>query len=202
MQSSPITSLGREDDRALDHVAQLAHVAGVVVGEQQPLGLGRELGGRLAHAGGEARQEVRRQRQDVLAALAQRRHADVEDVEAVVEVEAERAALDLVGQVLVGRRDDAHVDREIARAAEPPEGHLLEHLEQLGLGGHRHLADLVEEQRAAVGLLEQAALLRLGVGEGAALVTEELALEQALGHRGAVDLDERAVLAADGPAAR
>ena len=55
----------------------------------------------------------------------------------------------------------------------------------------RHLADLVEKQRAAVGLLEQAALLRLGVGEGAALVAEQLALQQVLRNRRAVHLDER-----------
>ena len=59
----------------------------------------------------------------------------------------------------------------------------------------RHLADLVEEQRAAVGRFEQAALLLAGVGEGAALVAEQLALEQLLGQRRAGDVDERTVRA-------
>jgi glutamyl-tRNA reductase len=45
----------------------------------------------------------------------------------------------------------------------------------------RHLADLVEEQRAAVGGLEEADLLAIGAGERAALVAEQLALEQGLG---------------------
>ena len=53
--------------------------------------------------------------------------------------------------------------------------------------GRRHLADLVEEERAAVGLLEEALLVAQRAGEGAALVAEQLALEQVLGQRAAVD---------------
>jgi hypothetical protein len=42
----------------------------------------------------------------------------------------------------------------------------------------RHLADLVEEQRAAVGELEAALAARCAAGERALLVAEQLALEQ------------------------
>src|SRR5690606_17305565 len=63
---------------------------------------------------------------------------------------------------------------------------------QLALRADRQLADLVEEDDAAVGDLEQAALGGLGVGEGAALVAEQLALDELLGERRAVDRDERA----------
>ena len=49
----------------------------------------------------------------------------------------------------------------------------------------------VEEHRPALGHLEQAGFGGLGVGEGAALVTEQLALEQLGGEGGAVELDER-----------
>ena len=56
----------------------------------------------------------------------------------------------------------------------------------------RDLADLVEEQRAAVGLLEAALAARDGAGERALLVPEQLALEQALGERRAVEAHERA----------
>ncbi len=142
---------------------------------------------------GEPCEKMPREGQDVLAAIAQRRHADVEHVQAVVEVQAKAAALDLLGQLLVCRGDDAHVDGQIARAPQPAERHLLEDAQQLRLRRHRHLADLVEEQRPAVGLLEQPALLRLRVGERAALVAEQLALQKILGDGRAVDLDERAV---------
>ena len=60
----------------------------------------------------------------------------------------------------------------------------------------RHVADLVEEQRPAVGQLERAPLALTRAGEGAALVAEELALEQVSGIGRAVDGHERPVAAA------
>ena len=51
--------------------------------------------------------------------------------------------------------------------------------------GHRHAKD----QGAAIGLFELADRLRNRSGEGALLVPEQLALEQRLRQRGAVDLD-------------
>ena len=53
-----------------------------------------------------------------------------------------------------------------------------------------HFPDLVEEDRAAIGRLEQTALLLPGIGERAALVAEQLALQQLLGQRGTRDVDE------------
>ena len=82
-----------------------------------------------------------------------------------------------------------------ARAADALELALLEHAEQLGLGFGGHLADLVEEERAAVGQLEPADPPGDGAGEGALLVAEQLALDQPRGQGGAVDLDERLVRA-------
>ena len=70
---------------------------------------------------------------------------------------------------------------------------LLQHAQHLGLRLQAHVADLVEEDRAAVGRLEHAAPLGHRAGERAALVAEQLALDQLLGNRRAVDLDERAV---------
>ena len=49
---------------------------------------------------------------------------------------------------------------------------------------------VVEEDRAVVGRLELPDLELMSAGEGAALVTEQLALQQLPRHRGAVDLDE------------
>src|SRR5207249_8539306 len=51
--------------------------------------------------------------------------------------------------------------------------------------------DLVEEDGAAVGGLEQPGLGLSGVGECPALEPEELGLEQALGNGRTVDVDER-----------
>ena len=75
----------------------------------------------------------------------------------------------------------------------------FQNAEQLGLAVERHLADFVEEQRAGVGLLEQAGVVGVGPGERALLVAEELALHQVAGNRGAVDREHRPVAAGAGP---
>ena len=80
----------------------------------------------------------------------------------------------------------------------PPTGRyslILQDAQQLDLRARRHLADLVEKQRAALGLLEQAALARFGAGECAALVAEQLAFQQIVRQRAAVDRNERKIAA-------
>ncbi len=68
---------------------------------------------------------------------------------------------------------------------------LLEHAQQLHLRRGGDLADLVEEERAAVRLLEPPDPPLVGAGERAALVAEQLALEQGLRERRAVQRHER-----------
>ena len=93
----------------------------------------------------------------------------------------------------MGGGQHAHVHRDGLVAAQPLDVPLLQHAQQLGLGARGQVADLVEEDGAAVGLLEAADAPGLGAGEGAALVAEQLALQQRLGNGGAVDGDERLV---------
>ena len=83
-------------------------------------------------------------------------------------------------------------DRDRVGAADGADLLLLQHAQELHLQAHRHVADLVEQQRAAVRRLEQALVGAMRARERAFLVTEELGLEQVLGHRAAVDRDERA----------
>ena len=64
--------------------------------------------------------------------------------------------------------------------AEPLELAGLQHAQELRLAGRRQVADLVEEQRAAVGGLE-APGARLRAGEGARLGAEQLGLDQLVG---------------------
>ena len=69
---------------------------------------------------------------------------------------------------------------------------LLQDAQELGLRRLGKLADLVEEDGAAGGALEPPGLLAIGAGEGAALVAEQLALDEALRQSPAVDPNERA----------
>ena len=92
----------------------------------------------------------------VVEPIAQRRQVDREDVEPVVEVLAELALRDQRLEVAVGGRDDADVDLDRLGAADALELALLQHAQQLDLHLQRQVADLVEEQGAAVGELEAA----------------------------------------------
>ena len=92
--------------------------------------------------------------------------------ETEVEVLAQPAGLDLVLEVAVGGGDDAGVDLDRLGRADRSDLALLEHAQQLDLKAHRHVADLVEEQRAVAAELEDALAVGLGVGEGAAHVAE------------------------------
>ena len=55
------------------------------------------------------------------------------------------------------------------------------------------IPDLVKEQGAAPGRLHQAGLAQVGAGKGPLFMTEQLALEQALGETRALHRDEHAV---------
>ena len=69
---------------------------------------------------------------------------------------------------------------------------LLEDAQELCLQCGTHRPDLVEEQRALVGLLESALPRSDGAGEGATGVTEELRFEERLRNGAAVQGDEAA----------
>src|SRR5262249_61849741 len=66
----------------------------------------------------------------------------------------------------------------------------LQPAQEARLLAERHVRDLVEEQRAAVGELEAAGAIGARVGERALDVAEQLALEQAIGETAGVDRDE------------
>src|SRR5439155_23330523 len=112
-----------------------------------------------------------------------------------IKILAKPAALHLLLEVAVGGGDQAHVDGAGALFTDPLEIALLQHPQQLALQLQRNFADLVEEQRAAVGEFEPADAVAHRAGEGAADVTEELALEQFARDRRAIDPDQRPVAA-------
>jgi hypothetical protein len=83
----------------------------------------------------------------------------------------------------------------VARAADPPQGLVLEEAQQLALQADVELAELVEEERSALGQLDQARLAGLGVGERPPLVAEQLALQQVGRQRRASHVDEGSIRA-------
>lgn len=61
-------------------------------------------------------------------------------------------------QVAIGRRDDTHIDIDIADAADPPDLFFLEGTQYLCLQGYVEFADLIQKQRAVMGDLKKSFL--------------------------------------------
>ena len=143
-------------DQPLHAVPQLADVARPrVVAEDAHGGAGDLLGLAAVPRAGPL-EEVLDEQGDVVAPLAERGHAEGDDVEAVVQVLAQLALGDQPVDVLVGGDHEPDVERDQRLAAEPAHLALLEDAEQVDLGLGHHLADLVEEQRAPLRHLEPA----------------------------------------------
>ncbi len=129
-----------------------------------------------------------------------RRNADVRygmlhDVQAIEKIAAEAPSGDFGAQIAVGRRDDGDVDSLRLQGADALHFAVFERAQQLGLHRQGQLADFVEEQRAALCGLEHSRLRLDRAGERAAHVAEQLALEQRVHDRRAVDRHKRPRLA-------
>ena len=73
---------------------------------------------------------------------------------------------------------------------------LLQHAQQLALQVHGHLANFVQKQGAALGLLEQAFLFAVSPGEGPFFVTKQHVFDQVFRHGCAIERHKRALCAA------
>ena len=178
------------EQRLLDRALQLADIARPGIRFEQGQGGGVEAAQVAAPARGRtgtgSSGPVRPRRRGA----AQGRHGNRHHVEAVIEVLAEAPLFDQLRQVVVGRRQDADPCADLLVAAEALETLLLQDAEDFGLKRRGHVADFIEEEGPAVGLLELADALPLGPGEGALFVAEQLAFQQVLRDGGAVDGQE------------
>src|SRR5439155_24466712 len=96
-----------------------------------------------------------------------------------------------LGQITVGGGHAPDVDSARSGRADSVERPGLDRAQELHLTVRLHLADLVEEQRAAVGELDEPGLGPDRAGEGSLLVTEQLGLEDLTRQGAAVNGHER-----------
>src|SRR5574337_2165675 len=104
------------------------------------------------------------EQRDVLRTLAQRWQPYRKHVQPVEQVLAEPTRRRLGLEIAMGGTDHPHVDLDGRVVPDAPDLLLLERAVELHLGLERQLADLVEEDRPALGLLEQAWFGRRGAG--------------------------------------
>ena len=133
------------------------------------------------------------QRREDGDALPQRRDVEGDDVDPVEQVGAEPAGGHLALQRAVAGHDQPGLEPQGLVRADRLEGPLLDDAQQFGLELRGERIDLVEEQGAAADRGEFARALGVGPGEGAAHMTEHLALDQVGRQRPAVDRQERLV---------
>ena len=169
----------------LDHVLQLSDVA-------RPAERGQAVQRCRLDAGepaSQARRQAagkRRQQGDVLPPISQWWQMDGEYAEPIVQIVAEASALDRLFERPVGRGDQPDVDPPGLGGAQTLELALLEDPQQRHLHVEGELADFVEKERRAVGLLEAPDAPLAGTGEGAVFVAEQLG-----GNRAARELRPR-----------
>jgi hypothetical protein len=135
----------------------------------------------LVHRAVEMLQKIFRQQDDVVAALAQGRRAELDHVQAVKQILPEIVLADGFDDVPVGGGDEADIDAQFIVAAHARESAVLQKAEQLGLQRPAHVADFVQKNGAAMGFLDAAQFLFDSAGEGAFFVAEEFAFQQVFG---------------------
>jgi len=171
-----------------DHPLEVSDVPGVL--PTQEVVEDRAVDLRPLARGSRLAQEVARERYDVLAAVAQRGRAAGPRGDAVVEVAAEGAATELLGEVAVRR---AHQPELRALPGVSTDGFvrlLLHDSQEPSLERQGQLPHFVEEQGAAVGQRKRTLAGSDGAGESTALVTEELATRELRDDGRAVQDDE------------
>jgi hypothetical protein len=171
---------------AFDGLLELTDVAGpVVFHEEMEDVVGEGIGGALLDF--DAFEDGACEEGDVSAALAQGGDAKVDDAEAEVEVFAEAAGFDHLGEVARGGGEDARGQRRGLVGADGADFLVLKGAEETGLKIEGKVADLIEEEGSAVDAGEQADLGARGAGDGVAGVTEELAFNHGGDEGAAVD---------------
>src|SRR5256885_16842858 len=111
---------------------------------------------------------------NVFTTIPQRRDIDRYYTQAVEEVGAEISILDLVFQIAMGGAHDPNIYRNRFVAAESFNSSLFECAQQLCLYVRAHVAYLIEEQSAAVCLLELPLSARCGTRKSALFLAKKL----------------------------
>ena len=128
---------------------------------------------------------------NVLGPLAQGRQMDAQDVQAVVEVRAERPLGHPLREVTMSGHDDACVEGHRLVAAEGLHLARLQDSQQLGLGATGHVGYFIQEHRSRPCRSEDPLAATVRAGEGAPFVTEQLALDHAVRNGGEIDRQKR-----------
>ncbi len=122
-----------EEEGSLDGIAEFADVAGPIIALERVFGSECQLFCRFSIGGGDIVDELVGERQDFVAAAAQRLDAEADDVEAEVEILAEGSFADHCGEVAMCGGDDSEIDGNRLHAADGDDRSFLDAAEEFGL---------------------------------------------------------------------
>jgi len=132
-----------KNDRALDNVGKLAHVAGPGLVAEPAQGGGRNIGDVFLHLPRHLLRKMLCQQGDVFAAFAQRRNGDGKDVKPVEQIIPERSVEHHFLQIAVGSRYQAHIHGNDLVPAKAFNFARLQYAQQFGLQFQRDVAPCV-----------------------------------------------------------
>src|SRR5579863_1670320 len=174
-----VNEVGRRGNRRAGYyVLELADVAGPGVVPQDELRAARKSLQFLSIHPAILLQEVLNEDGEIFRALVEPGYAQLDAAEPVKEILAKAARQDFGAKVTVGGRDNAHIHFSELRRADTLNFAVLNHAKQLRLERKRRFTDFVQENRAAVRVIEETRLRFRRTGEGSPNMAEELAFQQ------------------------
>src|SRR5258708_34526916 len=114
---------------------------------------------------------------NVFRPLFERRELNRYYAETIIKVFAKLSCPNQRTQILIRSRNDPHIDRNESVRAHAPHLLFLQNPKQFHLKAQTGLRNLVQENRAAIGCLKQAAVACIRPGERALLLSEQLAFQ-------------------------
>ena len=157
---------------------QLADVARPLVTDHRLERLGGEITNRLGILTCKLPKKTQRQQRHIRRAVTQRRRPKLDHAQSEIKILAKLTRIDEFLQVFIGRSDNAHIDGECLAAAHPFECPFAQKTKQLHLRRLVDLANLIQKQRAALGLLEPADAALVRPSERPLFMAEQFALQQ------------------------
>src|SRR5712664_1020209 len=185
----------RENQRALESVAEFADIAGPSIGREHAAHRITQLCIGAGMDGANGHEKMIGKRQYIGAAFAEWRNHESENVEPEIKIFAEAAGFHSGRKINVGEGDKARFDAQGFRAAEAFKRALLQNAQELALRSRRKRGDFIENDGAVAAELETAELALDRAGKSAALVAEEFAFDQLRRKAGAINFQERRIAA-------
>src|SRR6266404_2387673 len=140
-----------QDNRPLNYIGELAHVAWPIMGDQFVQSILGDPVKILLRFQRKPRHEKIDEVRNIFPSLSQRRKRNGNYVETVIKIRAEASLFNRFIQVAIRRGDDFHVDLDGFHPSYALKLSLLEKPQELGLNLGGNIADLIEENRSAMG---------------------------------------------------